>query len=650
MTIKGKLLLMTMVLTFLIAVVSVFFIDRFGAMGSTYRLITEIRAPQLQASTAMKDSLLGARININELVGVTRNRANYTAFISRLEEKLSNFNEIGKAMLTGSDALGDRIEGLKGVIIPPCQKGGRIEELTQKAMAEFADYQKLTKRIVKMKGRQLELINSIGWYDSKEDSKGAVKTLVETGRQMAKLAKDDRTRLIVVELRNQEKNILTRAEQRYIDRLRSAYQELIKSNSAELVDLARVYYTAFESIFQSVIAETALSDELKKLTRDDLREKQKGVDESIKALKARAEEQMATCTREAAALENYSRLVIIIIAVVLSILAIVLCWTISSGINKALTKIIDALGSGANEVAAASSQVSSSSQVLAEGASEQAAALEETSSSMEEIGAMTKTNAENASQADSLMTESNKTIIHAGQTMEEMSKSMTRIAELGGETGKIVKSIDEIAFQTNLLALNAAVEAARAGEAGAGFAVVADEVRNLAMRAAEAAKGTEQLVHDMVLGIEQGSELVAKTQSGFRLVVDSSAVAAGLISEIAAASNEQAHGVRQVGEAMTQMDEVTQNIAANAEEGASAAEEMSSQAKAMKDMVDQLTAMVRGVNGKKRNRKVGSDRHPSIGIKKLSYDSVPVKSKANGGKMKRDDSFVIGEEDCLEDF
>ena len=192
MTIKGKLLLMTMVLTFLIAVVSVFFIDRFGAMGSTYRLITEIRAPQLQASTAMKDSLLGARININELVGVTRNRANYTAFISRLEDKLSNFNEIGKAMLTGSDALGDRIEGLKGVIIPPCQKGGRIEELTQKAMAEFADYQKLTKRIVKMKGRQLELINSIGWYDSKEDSKGAVKTLVETGRQMAKLAKDDR--------------------------------------------------------------------------------------------------------------------------------------------------------------------------------------------------------------------------------------------------------------------------------------------------------------------------------------------------------------------------------------------------------------------------------------------------------------------------
>ena len=108
----------------------------------------------------------------------------------------------------------------------------------------------------------------------------------------------------MVELRNQEKNILTRAEQRYIDRLRSAYQELIKSNSAELVDLARVYYTAFESIFQSVIAETALSDELKKLTRDDLREKQKGVDESIKALKARAEEQMATCTREAAALEK----------------------------------------------------------------------------------------------------------------------------------------------------------------------------------------------------------------------------------------------------------------------------------------------------------------------------------------------------------
>ena len=131
---------------------------------------------------------------------------------------------------------------------------------------------------------------------------------------------------------------------------------------------------------------------------------------------------------------------------------------------------------------------------MAEGASEQAASLEETSSSLEEMSSVTNQNAAHAQEADVLMKESNRVVNQANDSMVELTVSMDEILKAGEETQKIIKTIDEIAFQTNLLALNAAVEAARAGEAGAGFAVVADEVRSLAIRAADAAKNTANLI------------------------------------------------------------------------------------------------------------------------------------------------------------
>jgi methyl-accepting chemotaxis protein len=147
------------------------------------------------------------------------------------------------------------------------------------------------------------------------------------------------------------------------------------------------------------------------------------------------------------------------------------------------------------------------------------------------------------------------------------------------ETAKIIKTIDEIAFQTNLLALNAAVEAARAGEAGAGFAVVADEVRNLAMRAAEAAKTTAGLIEENIKDIKEGSELVASTDEAFKqLVRDNSNKVGELVGEIAAASQEQSQGVEQVNNAMADMDKITQQNAASAEQSASASEQLNSQA------------------------------------------------------------------------
>ncbi len=270
-------------------------------------------------------------------------------------------------------------------------------------------------------------------------------------------------------------------------------------------------------------------------------------------------------------------------------------WTIMAGrMGRKLFFFASHMQGASDEVASAAGEVSGASQSLAEGASKQAASIEATSASLEAMSSMTRQNAENAGQADSLMKEANATIATANNTMDRMTASMTAISRTGEETQKIVKTIDEIAFQTNLLALNAAVEAARAGEAGAGFAVVADEVRNLAMRAAEAARDTSALIEESVHQIKEGAELVDVTNKAFDEVAVQAVKVTHLIGEIAEASNEQAQGIGQVDSAVNEMDRVVQKNAATAEESASASEEMNVQAAQMTAMVDALVTYVGG--------------------------------------------------------
>ena len=321
------------------------------------------------------------------------------------------------------------------------------------------------------------------------------------------------------------------------------------------------------------------------------------VEKLVKSIEAEASEAVQVYQ----GISQKTQLVIIVLAIGATVLGLAIGFFLARSITKPINRVIEGLNTGADQVASASGQVSSSSQQLAEGSSEQAASIEETSSSLEEMSSMTKQNADNAKQADNLMKEANQVVGKANDSMTDLTKSMEEISKASEETSKIIKTIDEIAFQTNLLALNAAVEAARAGEAGAGFAVVADEVRNLAMRAADAAKNTSDLIEGTVKKVKDGGDLVATTNEAFTEVATSAAKVGELVAEIAAASNEQAQGIGQVNMAVTEMDKVVQQNAANAEESASASEEMNAQAEQMKGFVGELVSIVDGsANGAKK--------------------------------------------------
>lgn len=307
------------------------------------------------------------------------------------------------------------------------------------------------------------------------------------------------------------------------------------------------------------------------------------------------------------------------------VFAVLLARAIIVPVKRAVTGIEEASG----QVASASRQVSAASQQLAEGASEQAASLEETSSALEEMASMTKLNAENATQADQLVKGSAGDISEANTAMAELIQSMHEISVASEDTQKIIKTIDEIAFQTNLLALNAAVEAARAGEAGAGFAVVADEVRNLAMRAAEAAKNTANLIEGTVKKIKAGSDTVGKAHEAFSKVASSSQKTGDLIGEIAAASQEQSRGIDEVNRAVSEMDKVTQQNAANAEESASASTQLNAQAEQMRNFVAELSALAGStVSG-------GGDGQEVAKLPLLAGAPTPAKKIAPSGPPRR---------------
>jgi hypothetical protein len=281
------------------------------------------------------------------------------------------------------------------------------------------------------------------------------------------------------------------------------------------------------------------------------------------------------------------------------LLILILCglgaFVFSGSISTPIEVVVTRLESASSQITSASSQLASASQGLSAGVSEQAAGIEETSASLHEMSSMITNNTNNTTTANSLMEQTNAIVKEASDSMMKMVGSMKEIAAAGEATSKIIKTIDEIAFQTNLLALNAAVEAARAGEAGAGFAVVADEVRNLAIRSAEAAKNTSELIESTVKKTKQGDLLVTKTHEGFSRLTSIIEKTAEIMQEIAIASKEQSTGIAQVTGAMGEMEKAIQNNSATSEETSAAAEELNAQAFELKKTVVALLDVIGNV-------------------------------------------------------
>jgi methyl-accepting chemotaxis protein len=287
----------------------------------------------------------------------------------------------------------------------------------------------------------------------------------------------------------------------------------------------------------------------------------------------------------------------IIMGIVIAGIALVTAILISLRIARPIHRVVEGLTEGAEQVSSASAQISRASQQVAQGSGEQASGIEETSSSLEEIASMTKQNARNAGEANGLMSEVGSLVNKGKESMDRLSVAIEEIKKSSDATSRIVKTSDEIAFQTNLLALNAAVEAARAGDAGKGFAVVAAEVRNLAQRAGEAARNTATLIEGSVKNADQGVSVASGTAKALEGIRASVVKISGLISEIAAASKEQAQGMEQVSTAVAQMNQVTQANAASAEESASASEELNVQVEQVNGAIQELFAIVGDSNG-----------------------------------------------------
>ncbi len=313
-------------------------------------------------------------------------------------------------------------------------------------------------------------------------------------------------------------------------------------------------------------------------------------------------------------------------------------------VNNAGDNLEDALSQverAVQQITAAAGEIANGSQSLAAGSSEQASSLEEIASSLEEMNSLTLNNAENAKQGMELSEQSLVHVRTGNSAMDRMNHAMDAISKSARETSNIIKTINDIAFQTNLLALNAAVEAAHAGEAGKGFAVVAEEVKNLALRSAEAAQNTDELIEASLKNSEDGAKIVEEVSASFENIQSSFSKVNNIVKEISISSEEQSEGIRQVNVAVGELNKVTQGNAANAEESASAAEELNSQASELKTMVQEFELSNSSGPMTRRNNDIRQVAPPQ---KKASLPATP-RNNAGSKYGNKDMEIVLPMDD-----
>lgn len=257
---------------------------------------------------------------------------------------------------------------------------------------------------------------------------------------------------------------------------------------------------------------------------------------------------------------------------------------ISSSFNNTLRQINES----ADRVSSEASQVANNAQSLSQGASEQASSVEELAATITDISQKVQLNAASAQEASGRAEENAQNMTYSSQRMQEMTKAISEIAVSSHEIGKIIKTIEDIAFQTNILALNAAVEAARAGVAGKGFAVVADEVRSLAGKSAEASKNTAALIERSVHAVEHGVQITDETSQALLTAVEGAQGISKIIDQISLESKKQADFLAQVSQSVEQISNVVQTTSATAQESSAASEELSAQANTLKMLVDKF--------------------------------------------------------------
>ncbi len=575
-----------------------FYDDGVAAMGQVKESIEQLEelAGRAVHLTKLKDSLAEAKKSMEE-------------YDRQMAETHKNLSELDKVQESMNGAARGYMDSALGLL-------KNQNQAMTKEIAEGAAQDKLSERLTK-----IALVN-----DLIDLGNGA---RIENWKSQA--------------MRNPE--IMTEAVKTVFPAIEGKMKELepitrLKEDQDELKEIS----TSAAGYKSAMLKLIAISKELNGLSTARVTTGGKALEISRNLAAAASEQTTEIATQAEQSLGSASTAMIVGLGAAL-VTGLLTAIFLTRSITGPIRRVIAGLTDGAEQVASASTQVSSASQSLAEGASQQAAAIEETSSSLEEMSSMTRQNAENAQQANGLMGESKRIIDMANESMGQLAGSMEEITRASEETSKIIKTIDEIAFQTNLLALNAAVEAARAGEAGAGFAVVADEVRNLAMRAAEAAKNTADLIEGTVKKVKDGSDLMTRTNQAFQQVAGSAGKVAELVGEITAASSEQAQGIDQINRAVSEMDKVTQQNAANAEESAAASEEMNAQAESMKEMVGELVVMVGSVERKqRRGRKSQSDASRAHSVESRPRRSAlpPAQLRKNGNGKEHGPSLPAG--------